>query len=66
MPAAWANAFGARRTTLGLSGRNLATLTSYSGPDPEVNSFGSLDGPAMDLFAQTPRRQYSARVVIEF
>src|SRR6202047_997954 len=39
-PDGWARAMRASRVSLTLSGRNLWTITDYSGVDPEVNAFG--------------------------
>jgi TonB-dependent starch-binding outer membrane protein SusC len=38
VPAAWARRMGATRAALGVSARNLLTLTPYSGADPEVSA----------------------------
>lgn len=39
-PGSWASVIGAERLSLSLTGRNLATVTGYSGMDPEVNGQG--------------------------
>ncbi|HVD33756.1 MAG TPA: SusC/RagA family TonB-linked outer membrane protein, partial [Gemmatimonadales bacterium] len=39
-PDGWARAMRASRVSLTLAGRNLWTVTDYSGVDPEVNAFG--------------------------
>ena len=38
LPASWARRLGGSRASLGVSGRNLLTLSPYSGADPEVSA----------------------------
>jgi len=65
-PAAWAGRLGAASMTFTLAGRNLLTLTSYKGLDPEVNAHGT-EGPAFeDLFTQPLPRYWTARLDLAF
>ena len=64
VPDEWAAALGARRLSLGLSARNLATWTRYDGLDPEVNTadYDSLE--STDSFAQPQVRYFLLRLDI--
>jgi TonB-linked SusC/RagA family outer membrane protein len=58
---------GSRSATVTLTGRNLATWTSYSGLDPEIN----FDGPSAnfgitELLTQPPVRYFTLRLNIGF
>lgn len=45
LPQRWSRTFGSGRTALSVTGRNLFTVSRYSGPDPEVA--GTLVSPAL-------------------
>jgi hypothetical protein len=60
-PEAWLRGLGAG-LDLSLSGRDLATWSSYPGLDPEVNSAGPGAYPAYDLGALPLPRTWTARV----
>ena len=48
-----------RSLTLSLSGRNLLTLTNYSGLDPEVSNFGNQPiGRNYDVAPYPPSRSF--------
>jgi TonB-linked SusC/RagA family outer membrane protein len=51
LPDQWARAFGARRATITVSGRNLHTWTDYTGLDPESQSSQG-GSAALDFFDQ--------------
>jgi outer membrane receptor protein involved in Fe transport len=65
-PAAVARRAGASDLTLTLVGRNLATWTSYSGFDPEVNAYGQGTFSVSDFNTQTPLRTWTARVALTY
>jgi TonB-linked SusC/RagA family outer membrane protein len=65
-PDRWARLFRAQGMSLTLTGRNLATWTSYSGPDPEVNQEGQANFATLDFLTQPPVRYYTARVNLAF
>jgi TonB-linked SusC/RagA family outer membrane protein len=54
------------RSTLTLSGRNLATWTDYSGLDPEVQSSGNANFSQFEFNTQPPLQHFTARVDIRF
>ena len=51
---------------LTVSGRNLATWTSYRGLDPEVNASGPEGLTREDLFTQPLARYWTARLDLSF
>jgi TonB-linked SusC/RagA family outer membrane protein len=70
-PDTWARALRASRLSLTLSGRNLWTITDYSGIDPEVNGFGQGNGESAgfsstDFFSQPQIRYWMLRVNLGF
>jgi TonB-linked SusC/RagA family outer membrane protein len=65
-PNQWARMVGANTLSLTLAGRNLWTITDYSGVDPEVNSFGQSNFFTSDFEAQPPTRLWVARVNASF
>ena len=65
-PDAWARSIRAGRLTLTLAGRNLWTITDYSGVDPEVNAFAQDNFASSDFESQAQVRYYTARVNIGF
>ena len=65
-PERWARMVGSDRLTLTLAGRNLWTITDYSGVDPEVNSFGQENFFTSDFEAQPPTRYWLVRVNASF
>ena len=65
LPDRWARAFRAGQMSLTFAGRNLGTITDYSGVDPEVNAFGQDNFSSSDFESQpqvrtTPRGSTSA------
>ncbi len=64
MPGRWAAALGAKRLSLALAARNLATWTRYGGLDPEVNTAPYESLGSYDLFAQPQVRYLLMRVDI--
>jgi len=64
-PAGWVRPLGAA-VDLSLSGRNLATWTSYRGLDPEVNTAGPVGYPAFELGALPLPRTWTARLDVRF
>jgi TonB-linked SusC/RagA family outer membrane protein len=65
-PDSWARRFRASRLSLTLAGRNLWTITDYTGVDPEVNAFAQ-DNFATSDFESQPQVQYwTARLNIGF
>ncbi|NIM50626.1 MAG: SusC/RagA family TonB-linked outer membrane protein [Gemmatimonadales bacterium] len=64
-PDSWARVLGADRVSLTVSGRNLLTITDYTGVDPEVQggtgNFGSLD-----FLTQPQVRYWTARLQLTF
>src|SRR6266571_298531 len=65
-PATWAGHLGAAGMTFTLAGRNLLTLTSYKGLDPEVNAHGTEGAVFEDLFTQPLPRYWTARLDLTF
>ena len=65
-PEHWAGLVRAQAMSLTLTGRNLATWTGYSGPDPEVNQIGQANFATRDFLTQPPVRHYTARINIAF
>jgi TonB-linked SusC/RagA family outer membrane protein len=58
---------GSRNGTVVLSGRNLATWTSYSGLDPEINFDGAGDNFGVtELLTQPPVRYFTLRLNLGF
>ena len=57
---------GAADMALTVSGRNLATWTSYRGLDPEVNASGPEGLTREDLFTQPLARYWTARLDLSF
>lgn len=70
-PDEWATRMGMTRLSLTVTGRNLATWSDYTGPDPEVNSYG-VGNPGgqswtnWDWNAQAPFRYWTARINVGF
>lgn len=65
-PESWANALRASRLSMTLMGRNLATFTDYSGPDPEVNGQGEANFAQRDFLSLPPIRVIGFRVNLTF
>ncbi len=65
-PDRWASAFRASRLSLTLSGRNLWTITDYSGVDPEVNAFAQGNFASGDFESQAQVRYFTARLNVGF
>jgi hypothetical protein len=65
-PDSWARRFRASRLSLTLAGRNLLTITDYSGVDPEVNAFGQDNFGTSDFESQPQVRYWTARLNFGF
>jgi outer membrane receptor protein involved in Fe transport len=65
-PDGWARAMRASRVSLTLAGRNLWTVTDYSGVDPEVNAFGQDNFSTSDFESQPQVRYWTARLNLSF
>ena len=65
-PDQWASLMHASRLSLTLSGRNLWTITDYSGIDPEVNGFGQANFSSTDFFSQPQVRYWVLRANLGF
>ena len=65
-PDRWARAFRASRLSLTLAGRNLWTITDYSGVDPEVNAFAQDNFATGDFESQAQVRYFTARLNVGF
>jgi outer membrane receptor protein involved in Fe transport len=65
-PDRWARTFGASRMSLTLAGRNLWTITDYSGVDPEVNAFGQSNFATSDFESQPQVTYWIARLNVGF
>jgi TonB-linked SusC/RagA family outer membrane protein len=65
-PDSWARAFRAGELSLTLAGRNLGTITDYSGVDPEVNAFGQDNFSSSDFESQPQVRYFTARLNVGF
>jgi TonB-linked SusC/RagA family outer membrane protein len=65
-PDAWARSFRASRLSLTLAGRNLWTITDYTGVDPEVNAFAQDNFAASDFESQPQVRYWTARLNVGF
>jgi TonB-linked SusC/RagA family outer membrane protein len=66
LPDSWARALRMQRASVTLAGRNLFTITDYTGIDPEA---GYLDGDAQvqnDFVAQAPSTYWTMRVNLAF
>ncbi len=59
-------AFRASRLSLTLAGRNLWTITDYSGVDPEVNAFAQDNFATSDFESQPQVRYWTARLNVGF
>lgn len=69
LPEAWSAGIGASNVTLSAAGRNVFTLTKYSGVDPEVSStFSSSNNLSVgaDFFTVPPMRQLVFGVHVSF
>ncbi len=65
-PDSWAQRFRASRLSLTLAGRNLWTITDYSGVDPEVNAFAQSNFSTSDFESQPQVRYWTARLNVGF
>jgi TonB-linked SusC/RagA family outer membrane protein len=61
-----AAAFRASRMSVSLSGRNLWTITDYSGVDPEVNAFAQDNFASSDFESQPQVRYWIVRLNVGF
>ena len=65
-PDSWARAFRSSRLSLTLAGRNLWTITDYTGVDPEVNAFAQNNFASSDFESQAQVRYWTARLNVGF
>jgi len=65
-PQQWAARLRARQAAVVLAGRNLATWTSYTGLDPEINQAGQNNFGATDFMTQPPVRYFTARINLSY
>jgi TonB-linked SusC/RagA family outer membrane protein len=65
-PDRWARAFRASRLSLTLAGRNLWTITDYTGVDPEVNAFNQDNFASSDFESQAQVQYWTARLNVGF
>src|SRR4051812_232725 len=65
-PDKWARSVRANRLSLTLAGRNLWTITDYTGVDPEVNAFAQDNFASSDFESQAQVRYWTARVNVGF
>ena len=65
-PDRWARAFRASRLSLTIAGRNLGTITDYTGVDPEVNAFAQNNFASSDFESQAQVRYWTARLNVGF
>jgi TonB-linked SusC/RagA family outer membrane protein len=65
-PQSIARVLRAERASLTLSGRNLATVTDYSGIDPEVNGQGESNFAQRDFLSLPPLRSFNVRINLGF
>lgn len=65
-PPSWARAARASALTFTLAGRNLATWTSYTGFDPELNQNAQANFTTADFLTQPPVRFWTMRVNYSF
>ena len=65
-PERWARAFRSSRMSLTLAGRNLWTITDYTGVDPEVNAFAQNNFASSDFESQAQVRYWTARLNFGF
>lgn len=64
-PDGWARKVGAPRASLTITGRNLLTITDYTGLDPEVQEYAGNFG-SDDFLTQPPVRYWTARLQLTF
>jgi TonB-linked SusC/RagA family outer membrane protein len=65
-PERLARMFRSQGMSFVLAGRNLATWTDYTGPDPEVNQIGQANFLTRDFMGQAPVRYFTARLNLTF
>ncbi|MCH7717458.1 MAG: SusC/RagA family TonB-linked outer membrane protein [Gemmatimonadetes bacterium] len=70
-PESWARALRSDRVNLTITGRNLFTITDYTGLDPEVQGQDDVGGAnggflGRDFLTQPPVRSFSARLNVTF
>lgn len=65
-PSSLANLVGAERMTIGLTGRNLGTITNYSGIDPESNGQGEGNFAQREFLTLPQLRTFALRVNLTY
>lgn len=66
LPSEWAQQIGAGGASLTFSGQNLATWTDYSGPDPEVNGFGTAVEDQTDFLTMPLEKRFLLTFEVNF
>ncbi|MDH3457862.1 MAG: TonB-dependent receptor, partial [Gemmatimonadota bacterium] len=66
LPTNMAGMIGADRATLTISGRNLLTITDYTGTDPEVQQTATSNFTSRDFLTQPQVRYWTARLQLTF
>ncbi len=65
-PETWARAMRSDRVSLTLTGRNLFTITDYTGVDPEITTAQNANFSTADFLTQPPVRYWTARLNVSF
>jgi TonB-linked SusC/RagA family outer membrane protein len=65
-PDTWARAMRSDRVSLTLTGRNLLTITDYTGVDPEITTAQNANFSTSDFLTQPPVRYWTARLNVSF
>jgi TonB-linked SusC/RagA family outer membrane protein len=65
-PTSWARAIRASRLNFTVTGRNLFTITDYTGVDPEVQGQGGSNFGSREFLTQAQVRSWSARLQLTF
>lgn len=66
VPTSFAGTFGSRGMLITLAGRNLFTITDYTGLDPEVQSAGQNNFTSSDFLTQPQVRTFVFRASLEY
>src|SRR5699024_7191122 len=66
LPVNWVQSFGAQTVTLYTSGKNLITLTNYSGYDPEVSAYNNLGNLGADYGTYPKAKTYLMGIKLGF
>src|SRR5699024_445177 len=66
LPVNWVQSFGAQSVRLYISGKNLITLTNYSGYDPEVSAYNNLGNLGADYGTYPKAKTYLMGIKLGF